>query len=144
MRIVNFDFPKNGPNCRGKDLNFMKYEKWMSTTIVNCKTVAGSSVAELGLHSGNFGCQAAGCLAALCNVCAALGNVCAAPCNVCAALCNVCAALWGAQKRDGNDNIPTDGKERSANEIGKTVVDICLWHIGRSNTSASKSHWCIP
>ena len=96
----------------------MKYEKLMSTKIVNCKTVAGSSVAELGLHSGNFGCQAAGCLAALCNVCAALGNVCAAPCNVCAALCNVCAALWGAQKRDGNDNFPTDGKERSASVIG--------------------------
>ena len=62
----------------------------MATKIVKCKTVAGSSVAELGLHSGNSGCQAVGCLAASC----------------------------GAQKRDGNENFPTDGKARSASVIG--------------------------
>ena len=127
MNIVNFDFPQNGPNCRGKDLNFMKSEKLLATKIVKCKTVAGSSVAEWGLHCGNFDLTRPGNLAAPCNVCAAIGNVCAAPCNVCAALCNACAAPRGAQQRDGNDNFPTDGKERSANEIGKTVVVFCLW-----------------
>ena len=38
------------------------------------QNVAGSSVAELGLHSGSSGCQAVGCVAASC----------------------------GAQRRDGN------------------------------------------